>query len=379
MMQTSSGSSRCAGAAQGCVGGRGGGAVGDKMSSVVTPSAADRRRGRGENERLATTPTRSTSATRASRVGGVTNFSAGSGGKASPDTATATKASPRLSPSPLRTATGAPRLASPLGSSRSSGSPRLKPAANAVIRPGSPARLNSGSNNNIIKSPTSSLSAWPSRGETNASSLVLGFSGHSLSKPGGGGVVVKQQPASSVPSDSGNKAVQVCVDTGWLSIRPNGKPAAKSLVSPSAKLAAPSSVRTTSVRQISSSATASCPSGRKENRDLEPAARKVVKPWTSPECLRSRADYNLDVPSVSGNGGGALRKPMSQQQAQRLMIAGFKRGPSISSKPTECIVLEGLPVSPKTFDSKKRCGWITSQSGQCLLQHTVPLVIYGDM
>ena len=371
MMQISSGSSRCAGASQGCVGGRGGSAVGDKMSSVVTPSAADRRGGAGNNkERVATTPTRPPSATRACRVGGVANFSSGSGGKASPAAATATKVSLRSSPSPLRTAAGAPRPASPLGSSRSSGSSRLKPAANAAIRSGSPARPNSASNNNIIKSPSSSLSAWPSRGETNASSLLPGFSGHSLSNPGrGAGVVVKQQSASSAPSNSGNKAVQSCVDNGWLSTRPTGKPAAKSLVSPSAKLAALSTAPTTSVRQTNSFATASCPSGKKENHDLVPAARKVVKPWAYPECSKSRADYNPDAPSLSGNSGGAVRKPMSQQQAQRLMIAGFKRGPSVSSKPTECIVPEGLPASPKTFDSKKRCGWITSQSGQCLLQH----------
>jgi hypothetical protein len=357
MMQISSGSSRCAGASQGCVGGRGGSAVGDKMSSVVTPSAADRRGGAGNNkERVATTPTRG------SRVGGVANFSSGSGGKASRAAATATKASLRSSPSPLRTAVGAPRPASPLGSSRSSGSPRLKPAANAAIRSGSPARPNSISNNHIIKSPSSSLSAWASRGETNASSLLPGFSGHSLSNPGrGAGVVVKQQSASSAPSNSGNN--------GCLSTRPTGKPAAKSLVSPSAKLAAPSTAPTTSVRQTNSFATASCPSGKKENHDLVPAARKVVKPWAYPECSKSRADYNSDAPSLSGNSGGAVRKPMSQQQAQRLMIAGFKRGPSVSSKPTECIVHEGLPASPKTFDSKKRCGWITSQSGQCLLQH----------
>ena len=382
MMQISSGSSRCAGASQGCVGGRGGGAGGDKkMSSVVTPSAADRRGGAGNNkERVATTPTRPPSATRACRVGGVSNFSCGSGGKATVAAATATKAPPRSSPSPSRTAAGAPRSASPLGSTRSSGSPRLKPAANAAIRSGSPARPNSVSNNNIIKSPSSSLSAWPSRGASNASSLLPGFSGHSLSKPGrGAGVVVKQQSASSAPSNSGNKDVQSCVDNGWLSTRPIDKPAAKSLVSPSAKLAAPSTVPTISVRQTNSLATASCPSGKKENHDLVPAARKVVKPWAYPECSKSKADYNPDAPSLSGNSGGAVRKPMSQQQAQRLMIAGFKRGPSVSSKPTECIVPEGLPVSPKTFDSKKRCGWITSQSGQCLLQHFPTLWSFTDV
>jgi hypothetical protein len=52
-----------------------------------------------------------------------------------------------------------------------------------------------------------------------------------------------------------------------------------------------------------------------------------------------------------------------QQQQQQLQMTGFKHSPG-SPKTSARVVPEGLPVSPLTLNAKKRCGWITSQSGE---------------
>lgn len=54
--------------------------------------------------------------------------------------------------------------------------------------------------------------------------------------------------------------------------------------------------------------------------------------------------------------------PEFQAQQQQQMAAGFKHIQA-SHKTSARVVPEGLPMSP-TSNVKKRCGWITSQSGE---------------
>lgn len=49
---------------------------------------------------------------------------------------------------------------------------------------------------------------------------------------------------------------------------------------------------------------------------------------------------------------------------QRLRIASFKRNGSGPSKATEIVSPEVIPANPITMNTKKRCGWITSQSDE---------------
>jgi hypothetical protein len=68
-----------------------------------------------------------------------------------------------------------------------------------------------------------------------------------------------------------------------------------------------------------------------------------------------------------------------QQQQQQLQLTGFKHSPG-SPKTSARVVPEGLPVSPLTLNAKKRCGWITSQSGEYVsfysLHHISPLCLF---
>jgi len=81
--------------------------------------------------------------------------------------------------------------------------------------------------------------------------------------------------------------------------------------------------------------------------------------------IASGGDCNPDTPSSSGNLVAA-RKSVQEFQVQQLQLAGFKHS-SGSLKTNSRVVPEGsLPVSPLSINGKKRCGWITSQSGESI-------------
>lgn len=82
----------------------------------------------------------------------------------------------------------------------------------------------------------------------------------------------------------------------------------------------------------------------------------------SPQNLSSgRSDPSLDVPPDSVNATAA-RSVVQEVPIQRLRIASFKRNSLGLSKPTEIVSPEVVPANPMTLNTKKRCGWITSQS-----------------
>jgi len=80
---------------------------------------------------------------------------------------------------------------------------------------------------------------------------------------------------------------------------------------------------------------------------------------------RRRRQSSSELPSVSGSYPVPRKTAMQEFHEQRkLRISGYGRNPCLVK--ASCIVPEGqlLPhVSPPTFSAKKRCGWITSQSG----------------
>jgi hypothetical protein len=68
--------------------------------------------------------------------------------------------------------------------------------------------------------------------------------------------------------------------------------------------------------------------------------------------------------SVSGSYPVPHKTPLQEFHAQRkVRISGYGRNPCLV-KASSCIVPELLPRVPQsTWDAKKRCGWITLQSG----------------
>ncbi|XP_024374655.1 uncharacterized protein [Physcomitrium patens] len=75
----------------------------------------------------------------------------------------------------------------------------------------------------------------------------------------------------------------------------------------------------------------------------------------------SSSDLNLHASSEQSDATATL-SIVQEVPTQRLRIASFKRNSSGLSKATEIISPEVLPVNPITMNTKKRCGWITSQS-----------------
>jgi hypothetical protein len=108
---------------------------------------------------------------------------------------------------------------------------------------------------------------------------------------------------------------------------------------------------------VSLKAVPSASSTQHHSRSLPSESAKSV--------IASGGDYNSDTPSSSGNLVAA-RKSVQEFQAQQLQLAGFKHS-SGSLKTNSRVVPEGsLPVSPLSINGKKRCGWITSQSGESI-------------
>ncbi|KAG0579987.1 hypothetical protein KC19_4G140500 [Ceratodon purpureus] len=259
--------------------------------------------------------------------------------------ATPVKLSPRPASPSVKTA---PRSASPsVKSSARPASPSVKPAPRAA----SPsARATIGSSPRTASGNVASRPASPSQ----AARKSLAASPNQLPSPSPRASEIKP---TQIPTPNGSS-------TGIsISSRPgasNNKP------SVSTNVTVPSASPATSARSKVSPSAPSQSLLKSKFGVLTPSARKgpQLPACESPQSLSSgRSDPSLDVPSDSVDATAA-RGMMQEAPTQRLRIASFKRNSSGLSKGTEIVSPEVLPAQPMTLNTKKRCGWITSQSDE---------------
>ncbi|XP_073393886.1 uncharacterized protein [Physcomitrium patens] len=252
--------------------------------------------------------------------------------------ATSVKVSPRP-PSPSMKS--APRSASP--AAKSSARP-ASPSVKSAPRAASPSsRVTAGASPRTTTGSVTSRPASPSP----AARKGVASSGNLLPSPS--------------PRASENKSSQISTPNVSVSVPDsskvgsiNGKPSLSNhLPAASSSLAAPGR---------SKASPSAIPSLKTKVGSLLPSIRKSSQ---SPSCesshnlSSSRSDPNPDASTES-----VTRSVVQEVPTQRLRIASFKRNGSGPSKATEIVSPEVIPANPITMNTKKRCGWITSQSDE---------------
>lgn len=284
--------------------------------------------------------------------------------KSSPRSASpSVKSSPRPAPPSVKPA---PRSASPsVKASARPASPSVKPLARpaspsvkAPVRPASPSVKSTP--RAASPSARATIGASPRKDPVNAASRPASPSPAARKSL----AASPSQPPPASPRASEKKPTQISSLNGGLSasLRAGsniGKPLA--LITSAVGSVSPA----TSARSVPSPSSSSQSLLKSKIGSLTPSFRRAAQlpSCESPQNLSSgSSDPSLDVPHDSVDATAA-RSMVQEAPPPRLRIASFKRNNPGPAKTTEIISPE-VPAHLMTLDTKKRCGWITSQSGE---------------